>query len=77
MGLVYYAPAQGFAYHMWNEVWINDQWIPMDATLGRGGIGAAHLKVADSDLSSASPVSALLPVIDVIGQLELEIISVE
>ena len=77
MGLVYYAPSQGFAYHMWNEVWVNDQWIPMDATLGRGGIGAAHVKVADSDLSSASPVSALLPVIDVIGQLELEILSVE
>lgn len=77
MGLVYYGPARGFAYHMWNEVWIDDQWIPMDATLGRGGIGAAHLKVADSDLSSASPVSALLPVIDVIGQLELKILSVE
>ena len=51
---------------------INDEY-PIHATLGRGGIGAAHLKVADSDLSSASPVSALLPVIDVIGQLELEI----
>lgn len=77
MGLVYYGPAQGFAYHMWNEVWIEGQWIPLDATLGRGGIGAAHLKVADSDLSSTSPISALLPVIDVIGQLDLEIISVE
>lgn len=77
MGLVYSPRDEAFAYHMWNEVWIDDQWIPMDATLGRRGIGAAHLKVADSDLASASPLSALLPVIDVIGQLELEIVSVE
>lgn len=76
-GLVYVSRQQSFGYHMWNEVWIDGQWIPMDATLGRGGIGAAHIKVSDSDLSSASPVSALLPVIEVIGQLELEIVSVE
>lgn len=77
IGLVYYAPAQGFAYHMWNEVWIADGWVPIDSTLGLGGIGAGHLKIADSDLNSASPVSALLPVVEVIGQLELEVLSAE
>lgn len=77
IGLVYYGPAQGFAYHMWNEVWIADGWVPIDSTLGLGGIGAGHLKIADSALSSASPVAALLPVVEVIGQLELEVLSVE
>jgi hypothetical protein len=76
IGLVYYAPVQGFAYHMWNEVWIADGWVPIDSTLGLGGIGAGHLKIADSALSSASPISALLPVIEVIGQLELEVLSI-
>jgi transglutaminase-like putative cysteine protease len=77
IGLVYYAPVQGFAYHMWNEVWINNGWIPIDSTLGLGGIGAAHLKITDSDLNSASPISALLPVVEVIGQLEVEVINIE
>ncbi|HEU0069398.1 MAG TPA: transglutaminase-like domain-containing protein, partial [Nitrospiraceae bacterium] len=77
IGLVYYEPQQGFAYHMWNEIWIGQQWIPLDATLGQGGIGAAHLKVSDSNLSSASPITALLPVVEVMGQLELEIVSAE
>ncbi|MBC8351370.1 MAG: transglutaminase domain-containing protein [Planctomycetes bacterium] len=77
IGLVYYGPVQGFAYHMWNEVWIADGWVPIDATLGLGGIGAGHIKIADSDLNSASPVSALLPVVEVLGQLELDIVSVE
>jgi len=77
IGLVYYGPQQGFAYHMWNEVWIDGQWIPLDSTLGLGGIGAAHLKVADSNLAAASPITDLLPVIEVIGQLELELVAVD
>ena len=44
IGLIYQPASQGFVYHMWNELWIGDRWVPMDATLGRGGIGAAHLE---------------------------------
>jgi transglutaminase-like putative cysteine protease len=77
IGLVYYPQAQGFAYHMWNEVWIGDRWVPLDGTLGQGGIGAAHLKLAHSDLRGASAYSAFLPVFRVLGQLKLEVTSVE
>src|SRR5713226_7633081 len=35
------------AYHMWTEVWAKGQWLPLDATLGRGSVGAGHLKIAD------------------------------
>ncbi len=51
MGLVYMPRSQAFGYHMWTEAWIVDRWVPLDATLGRGGIGAGHLKVADTPLS--------------------------
>ena len=57
IGLVYVSAAQGFGYHMWNEVWIDGGWIPLDATIARGGTGAAHLKLADSSLK-ARPRSA-------------------
>ncbi len=76
-GLVYYPPQGGFAYHMWNEVWIGDRWVPLDATLGRGGIGADHIKLADSSLKSSTAYSAMLPVIQVFGRLELEVLEVE
>ena len=76
-GLVYYPPQGGFAYHMWNEVWINDRWVPLDATLGRGGIGADHIKLADSSLKGSTAYSAMLPVIQVFGRLELEVLEVE
>ena len=75
-GLVYSANSGGFAYHMWNEVWVNDRWYPMDATLGIGGIGAAHLKINDSNLSGTTPFGTILPVMQVFRQLELEVISV-
>jgi transglutaminase-like putative cysteine protease len=62
---------------MWTEAWIKDRWIPLDATLGRGGIGAAHLKLAHSNLKGADAYSAFLPVFRVLGQLKLEVVEVE
>jgi transglutaminase-like putative cysteine protease len=77
IGLVYFDQAQAFAYHMWNEVWIDDRWIPLDATLGRGGIGAAHLKITTSGLEGATPHTALLPVLELLGSLSLSIERVQ
>ena len=79
MGLVYFElnGQPSFGYHMWTEVWIKDRWVPMDATLGRQGVGAAHIKVAHSNLDGADAYSAFLPVYKVLGRLELEILSVE
>ncbi|HEY2882897.1 MAG TPA: transglutaminase-like domain-containing protein [Pirellulales bacterium] len=77
IGLVYQPSTQSFAYHMWNELWIADRWVPMDATLGRGGIGAAHLKLTDSNLAGAQAYSCFLPVAQVIGQIKIEILEVE
>jgi len=77
IGMVYYSADQAYAYHMWTEVWIEDRWIPMDATLGRGGIGAAHVKFSHSSMHGASALAELLPVIQAIGRLELEVVEVE
>lgn len=79
VGLVYFNSKKvgpSFAYHMWTEVWIEDRWIPLDATLGRGGIGAAHLKITHSNFKGESAFSAFLPVIQVIGRLNLKIAAV-
>jgi len=76
-GLVYCPPAQGFAYHMWNEVWIEDRWIPLDGTLGLGGVAADRISLGSSSFSEATELSALLPVVSLFGQLELEVVYVE
>ena len=77
IGLVYYPAERGFAYHMWTEVWIKDRWIPLDATLGLGGIGGAHLKFASSSMQGTAAFAELLPVIQALGKLKLEIVSAD
>jgi hypothetical protein len=76
-GLIYSEHLGGFAYHMWTEVWIDDRWIPMDATLGRGGIGCDHLKLGDSNLQGSDSLVAMVSVAQVLNQLEIEILEVE
>lgn len=76
-GLIYSEHLGGFAYHMWTEVWIKDRWIPMDATLGRGGIGCDHIKLGDSNLKGSESLAAMASVAQVLNQLELEILEIE
>lgn len=76
-GLIYSEHLGGFAYHMWTEVWIKDRWIPMDATLGRSGIGCDHIKLGDSNLKGSESLAAMASVAQVLNQLELEILEIE
>ena len=75
IGLVYLEGTQSFFYHMWTEVYVEKRWIPIDGTLGLGGIGADHLKIAQSNLNGASAYSAFLPVVQVAGRLKIEIVD--
>jgi len=75
IGLLYMDGSQSFGYHMWTEVYIDQRWIPIDGTLALGGIGAAHLKLAQSNLAGASAYSAFLPVAQVAGRLKIEVVE--
>jgi hypothetical protein len=78
IGLIYVEDKEGkpaFFYHLWTEVSIEGRWIPIDGTLALGGIGADHLKIAQSNLKGASAYSAFVPVLQVAGQLRIEIVD--
>lgn len=75
VGLVYARDLM--AYHMWNEVWIEDRWVPLDATLGRGAVGPGHIKVRLTDLDGVAPFAAFIPVLELMGDLEIEIVDVQ
>lgn len=77
IGLVYVESAAAFGYHMWTEVFLDGQWVPLDATLGRGGTSAAYLKLNDSSLEGASAYSSFLSVAQVLGQLKVSVVSSE
>ncbi len=77
MGLVYMPAKQAFGYHMWTEVYVNDQWIGIDGTLGQGGLGAAHLKLAHHSLRGAAAYSTFLPIAHAAGKLQIDILDVQ
>jgi hypothetical protein len=70
LGLVY-APAKDgkpyLAYHMWHEVFADGQWLPLDSTLGMGGVGPGHLKIADHSWHDEKTFAPVLPVLRVLS----------
>ncbi|HYT92038.1 MAG TPA: transglutaminase-like domain-containing protein [Gemmataceae bacterium] len=77
IGLVY-AVVKGrpvMAFHMWTEVLVRGQWIPLDATLGRGHVGASHLKITDASWHNRRDLAPLLPVVRVLGKMSIEVLE--
>ena len=79
VGLVYVEKFSAFGGHMWAEAWLDGKWVAVDGTLGMGGIGPSHIKLADSDLGDPgqAPVAAFLPLMNLLNQLKIEVISIE
>jgi transglutaminase-like putative cysteine protease len=68
-------PQMGF--HMWTEVWVGGRWVGLDGTLGRGGVDAAHVKVADHSWHDVRSLTPLLPVARVLGKISVEVVSTD
>jgi hypothetical protein len=77
VGLVYAAPHSAFGGHMWTEAFLDGRWVPLDATLGKGGIGAGHIKFADSSLDddAPAPVTTFLPLIGLLEHMQLQVLE--
>lgn len=79
VGLVYAEHYSAFGGHMWTEVFINGRWIPLDATLGEGGIGAAHIKISAASFSDEGPdaKTSFLSILKIIGNTSIQIKTVK
>jgi len=62
-------PMMGF--HMWTEVWIDGQWLGLDATLGQGGVSAAHIKINDHSWHNTASLTPLLPASRILGKITI------
>ncbi|HQH72610.1 MAG TPA: transglutaminase domain-containing protein [bacterium] len=61
----------GFYYHAWNEVYVGGRWVPLDSTLNRIEMDAAHIKLAEGSLEAQTDIVGL------IGNLKVEILDLE
>jgi len=66
-GVVY--QNDGFYYHAWNEIYAGGAWLPIDSTLNRIEMDAAHIKFAEGSLDSQANL------IKLIGNLKIGIDS--
>jgi transglutaminase-like putative cysteine protease len=68
-------PMMGF--HMWTEVYIDGQWLGLDATLGLGGVSAAHIKISHHSWHDTPSLTPLLPVHRVLGKMTIAVVNDE
>lgn len=77
VGLVHVPHQQRLSFHMWIEVWVGGKWFPLDPTLGGGRVGACHLKIIDHHWNDEQSFTPLLPVVQLLGKLKVEMVEVK
>ena len=63
-------------FHMWTEVYLDGQWLGLDAILGKGGVAASHIKIADHSWHDVQSLTPFLPVTRILGKVRIEVVSV-
>jgi hypothetical protein len=78
IGLIYVSDKEieGFGYHMWDEVFVNNRWVAIDPAWGQTIVDAVHIKLSDTSLDGVAPFEAFLPIIAVAGKLTIEPIEI-
>lgn len=71
-GLIYEKNSGKMAWHVWNELYVNDRWVPFDATLGDGSVGVNHLRINAGSFSPSTLAGTLLPAAKLIGKIRIE-----
>lgn len=77
VGLVYVDELGGFGFHMWNEVYVNNRWVAVDASFRQTEVDATHLKLNETSLEGVSPYAQFLDVVRVFNALSLDPIEVK
>ena len=60
-----------FYYHAWPEVWLGDDWVPVDPTFGQFPADATHVKLVEG------PLDRQMEIMGVIGRLNLIVVEAQ
>lgn len=71
-GLVYYR--KNFVGHMWTEVYTGE-WVPLDATIGKGKVEADHLALSVSALDNTPISEIFIGLLPVLGNMKIEVLE--
>jgi hypothetical protein len=62
-------------FHMWTEVHDRGRWLPIDATRGRGFVGADHIKLSHHSWKDIVSLTPLVPILGVWKKVGIEVVS--
>jgi len=62
------------AYHMWTLAWIDQQWLPLDATIGDVA-PADRIALTSSNLADGNEYDTLAPILASVGKWSIEILN--
>lgn len=65
-----------FGGHMWVEVWIKDNWYPIDGVMGIGRVDPTHITFCVSSLKDGGLGQAFASAVQGLGNLDLEILEI-
>jgi hypothetical protein len=71
-GIVYAPDFRGFLYHSWNESIVDGRWVAVDPTFGQIPVDATHIKLLEGQ-----NLSDLIPLVEMIGKLKIQILSAD
>lgn len=66
-----------FGYHMWTQFHLDGRWIDVDAALRETDVSPARLTFAVSSLKNAGLADLSLPLLTLIGAIDIDILSVD
>lgn len=66
-----------FGYHMWTQFYIDGRWIDFDAALGESDCSPTRIAFATSSLKSTGLADLSLPLMKMIGAIDIDILDVE
>lgn len=78
-GLVQTETEEGpaMAYHMWTLAWDEERWVVLDAMFGDVPVGTDRIEILRTSLSDGNQYSALMPVLQMIGQVSIEVLPAD
>ena len=57
------------------RAYVDHFWLPLDATRAQQGIPADHIKLTHTNLNGPAAITMLLPVIQLMGQLKIDVLK--
>ncbi len=64
-----------FGYHMWTEVWIDGQWVDIDAAMDQTECDATHIALTTSSLSNGAMAADTVTVATLLGRLKIGVLG--